>query len=389
MVQGSINPATDDTLDRTKFRAREAEDPRAQGRWPCHRAHAIPLEAHLPGGIPPGVDWHRNQHALQARCSVCAFAIGYWPVLSAAHGHYSERVHPDVVNRILDEIQQRGIPPTIKLVKAKIQEVAAAQKFENTLRAPPTAPRRAEANVGPKAPGHYAAPQPQAQRAPTPTQPSSSRSGGSQPWVYVSNETTSQHAYGNEPGQSSHSPGPQRPHPVVPKPGSRTMDPNVIAVCEHCQQELPREALMVEAIRCELCKRFTEVRPRLRPAQPPGAAPAMVETPTPAAAQQLDAQIISEAASRLIEGNYVDEGIRREHLRELQAALTVATERSIAHATSGNMLTDEVPTVPAGVKAFHMASPTPPPKSPIRPRASSVPAASQAVPEDPDSPDLA
>ena len=52
----------------------------------------------------------------------------------------------------------------------------------------------------------------------------------------------------------------------------------------------------------------------------------MVETPTPAAAQQSDAQIISEAASRLIEGNYVDEGIRREHLRELQAALAVATE---------------------------------------------------------------
>ena len=115
----------------------------------------------------------------------------------------------------------------------------------------------------------------------------------------------------------------------------------------------------------------------------------MVETPTPAAAQQSDAQIISEAASRLIEGNYVDEGIRREHLRELQAALTVATERSIAHATSGNMLTDEVPTVPTGVETFHLASPTPPPKSPIRPRASSVPAASQAVPEDPDSPDLA
>ncbi len=114
----------------------------------------------------------------------------------------------------------------------------------------------------------------------------------------------------------------------------------------------------------------------------------VAEPPAPAG-QQSDAQIISEAASRLIEANYVDEGIRREHLRELQAALAVATERSIAHATSGNMLTDEVPTVPTGVETFHLASPTPPPKSPIRPRASSVPAASQAVPEDPDSPDLA
>ena len=55
-------------------------------------------------------------------------------------------------------------------------------------------------------------------------------------------------------------------------PPRQPTDSNVFALCEHCQQDLPRDALMAEAIRCELCKRFTEVRPRLRPAQPPGVA---------------------------------------------------------------------------------------------------------------------